>query len=97
MKKIILMLLAVLLISAVGCGYAIGLYGSYLSLERSLQDYVGTSVQAKVQLVVDKANEVTAKIASVLKLGMGGAITAAGRMLRFAGGGVVRGACVPAL
>ncbi len=63
----------------------------------SLQDYVGTSVQAKVQLVVDKANEVTAKIASVLKLGMGGAITAAGRMLRFAGGGVVRGGMARAL
>ncbi len=39
-KKYWKMLLAVLLISAVGCGYAIGLYGSYLSLERSLQDYV---------------------------------------------------------
>lgn len=74
-----------------------GFIGDYVavrtSLQRwgwsSLQDFVGTAVTAKVNLVINRANAVTAQVARVLGLASGGVITAGGRMLRFADGGAI--------
>ena len=65
----------------------------YTSLRKSgwtsIADYVGTAVTTKVNLVVNKANAISAKVAAALGLASGGVITAGGRVMRFAGGGAI--------
>ena len=65
----------------------------YTSLRKSgwtsIADYVGTAVTTKVNLVVNKANAISAKVAAALGLASGGVISAGGRVMRFAGGGAI--------
>lgn len=55
----------------------------------SIADYVGTKVTTTVSLVVDKVGKVSATVARALGLEGGGAITAGGRLMRFASGGAI--------
>lgn len=76
-----------------------GFVGNYVAVRtglqksgwKSLQEFVGTAVTAKVNLVINRANTITAQVARALGLASGGAITAGGRVLRFADGGAIMG------